>query len=690
MIISAALLFSGAFAFIRTLLRFNRTRSSLSDEWNALIQQITREVGLKHAPSVWCSSAITSPAVTGIWRPVLLLPADFGQAFTAREARFILLHELTHVKRHDLPLNALLCTLMALHWFNPLLWLAFYKVRIDREVACDAQVLENAPPQRRVEYGHALLKAESAFMPLQLSLGFVGLFHSGVALRSRIQSIIHSQPSHPVMKAITFASICLLTFFGITRAEQPGNNAPEVFIEVRPVEFAGRARELLTPFATTGELPSVAGMLNEDQMNSLWRSIELAEGATVFQMRRATVHSGQRAKFEIGGKFFYKGVDGKQAMKQLGTILDMLPKLKAEHEIEIEMSPQIVGLKGMEQMGSGMEQPVFSDFKTSMLVPMTSGQTVILGLPATSQTQKIEDRSPEGVMTKTIKVAKNMMVFVTVHLAGLASSTPVVAEPAAQKSSQPVAQKSPLKAKLDTIVIPEVQFKNASLSDAVAFLCRKSLDLDTITTDRNQKGVNIIVRGGANTVGSKLTLDLKNVQLGEALRYVAELSRMQLVVQQSAVLLISSANHEGHQNQPLSGEASRGVSETFVRSNGASSAYKILVGDSDGKIQTVQENMRHEQSLGKMPGAAQIILPQVQFQELNMESAIEFLRVKSRELDPAKQGLNIFVKPGANLQARITMQLKNIPVYEALRYTADLAGCRLVVDGEAMVIQPLK
>ncbi|MFM7603755.1 MAG: M56 family metallopeptidase, partial [Prosthecobacter sp.] len=174
--VSAALLFFGVFSFFSTLRRFQRTRRLLSHESAAWIEQIAREVGLKHPPRVWRSSAITSPAVTGLLRPVLLLPADFEQAFTAHEARLILRHELTHVQRGDLQLNVLLCLLMTLHWFNPLLWLAFYKVRLDREAACDAQVLENASPQRRAEYGHALLKAETTFTPLQFSLGFVGLF----------------------------------------------------------------------------------------------------------------------------------------------------------------------------------------------------------------------------------------------------------------------------------------------------------------------------------------------------------------------------------------------------------------------------------------------------------------------------------------------------------------------------------
>ena len=219
--VSAAMLLISGLSYLRTLRRFQRARMPLSAESTSQLAQIAREVGLRRAPRVWCSSAVTSPAVTGLLRPLLLLPADFEQKFTDSEARLILQHELTHLKRHDLPLNALLCVLIALHWFNPVLWLAFFTARLHREGACDAQVLENATPRRRAEYGHALLKVEAAFCPRGLSLGFVGIFERGSALRSRIQSIALAPKPHPIMKFILAPCIALMTFLGVTRAGQP-------------------------------------------------------------------------------------------------------------------------------------------------------------------------------------------------------------------------------------------------------------------------------------------------------------------------------------------------------------------------------------------------------------------------------------------------------------------------------------
>jgi beta-lactamase regulating signal transducer with metallopeptidase domain len=545
MSIAAAFLLFGAFSFFRTMKRFQRTKGSLSDETTALIQQIAREVGLKHAPRVWCSSAITSPAVTGFFRPVLLLPADFDQAFTAPEARLILQHELTHVKRHDLPLNALLCTLMALHWFNPLLWLAFYKVRLDREAACDAQVLENAPPQRRVEYGHALLKAETAFAPLKLSLGFVGLFHSGAALRSRIQSIAHHQPSHPAMKLITLASIGLMTFLGITRAAEPSNVIGKT--EFRPGD----------------------------------------------SIRITNVQRG-----------------------------DNFLTVTAEYELASE--PQaIISLHITRTKGDGRSKTAASQSKT-----ISKGKgTVTLHHPDVG----------EGMPHVSFYPAKGGSVFGGIYFGTAAEAA------ASQKMKWSMAKSdtpkaNPLEAKLTAIIFPVVQFRDATIAEAVEFLRVKSRDLDTTSTDPAQKGVNILVRGNEENK-TRITLNLREVPLGQALRYVVELAGLEMRMEPYAVLVAPKATSTP---RPANAEA-----------------------------------------------ASPILLPQVEFREATLDEALEFIRAKSRDVDPDKKGVNILRKPGG-ADVTLSLSLKQVPVNEALRYIAELAKHQLTLEGNTFILTPVK
>ena len=104
---------------------------------------------------------IAGPAVVGLWRPRILLPADFHRRYSAEEQALVLEHERQHLRRGDLPALALCAALRALFWFNPLVHLAAARLRQDQELACDAAVLARHPHRRRA-YGEAMLKTDLA------------------------------------------------------------------------------------------------------------------------------------------------------------------------------------------------------------------------------------------------------------------------------------------------------------------------------------------------------------------------------------------------------------------------------------------------------------------------------------------------------------------------------------------------
>lgn len=303
---AALLLLIGAFSFMRALRLFQRTRQSVSTETLAQLEQVSREVGLRQAPRLLVAPTINSPAVTGLLRPVLLLPAGFERDFSVEEARLILQHELTHLKRHDLPLNTLLCVLMALHWFNPLLWLAFFMARADREAACDAQVLENATPQRRSEYGHALLKIEASFAPLRLSLGFIGILQRRAALRARIRSIATPTRTRPLTGFLTMLSIACMIFLGVTRAEKPAPNeftheeSKLIAIEITTVhfkqdttwDFDGRFKQL-APEATGADAGGKIELLGEEGVRTTKEQLQKQAGVDLISYPRMVTADGK-------------------------------------------------------------------------------------------------------------------------------------------------------------------------------------------------------------------------------------------------------------------------------------------------------------------------------------------------------------------------------------------------------------
>ncbi len=95
-----------------------------------------------------------------------------------------------------------------------------------------------------------------------------------------------------------------------------------------------------------------------------------------------------------------------------------------------------------------------------------------------------------------------------------------------------------LSQKMQKIVFPQVQFTGASIDEAVEFLRVKSRDLDTFETDPARKGVNIILKAGENAPTASISLDLKDVPMMEALRYVTELAGMKFKVEPFAVLIV--------------------------------------------------------------------------------------------------------------------------------------------------------
>jgi general secretion pathway protein D len=95
-----------------------------------------------------------------------------------------------------------------------------------------------------------------------------------------------------------------------------------------------------------------------------------------------------------------------------------------------------------------------------------------------------------------------------------------------------------LSQKMQKIVFPQVAFSGASIEEAVEFLRVKSKDLDVEETDPARKGVNIILKAGDSPSTASISLDLKEVPMIEALRYVTELAGMKFKVEPFAVLIV--------------------------------------------------------------------------------------------------------------------------------------------------------
>ena len=125
---------------------------------------IASEIGLRRAPEVRMSLLSSGPLVTGLARPVVLLPLWFKEDYTPSERRDALIHELMHLKRKDLWAYQMARFMTATQWFNPLAHVALHAFRTDQEAACDADVLKQKSVSK-AEYGRTLIKAARLARP---------------------------------------------------------------------------------------------------------------------------------------------------------------------------------------------------------------------------------------------------------------------------------------------------------------------------------------------------------------------------------------------------------------------------------------------------------------------------------------------------------------------------------------------
>lgn len=136
------------------------------------------------------SASINTPALVGIFRPRILLPAKIAGELDSDELKYVFLHELAHYKRKDILFVWLTVIIRALHWFNPLVWYCFYRMDQDREAACDAMALSRIKPEERLKYGHTIIHLLRMLPSLQKSApGVIGILSGKARIKKRLAMI---------------------------------------------------------------------------------------------------------------------------------------------------------------------------------------------------------------------------------------------------------------------------------------------------------------------------------------------------------------------------------------------------------------------------------------------------------------------------------------------------------------------
>ncbi len=138
-----------------SLRRLGLSSQRVSDESQlGLLTDLCRQIGVRRPVTLLQSHQRSMPMTWGAVRPRLLVPDEFDDWDSDRK-RIALLHELVHIKRHDYLVQLVTGLACAIHWFNPLVWLARRQMVIEREGACDDVALRMG--SRSSDYAEHLL-----------------------------------------------------------------------------------------------------------------------------------------------------------------------------------------------------------------------------------------------------------------------------------------------------------------------------------------------------------------------------------------------------------------------------------------------------------------------------------------------------------------------------------------------------
>lgn len=184
----------------------------------AQLDRVKTELGISSKIRVICQPTYGAPAIVfpaTLWIPLGAI-AGMGEA----QVEDALRHELTHMKRLDPLVAALLTLLCAIYWFHPLVWVAAYLMREDMEAACDAQLTRTYSQEQKRRYAALLVDLYA-----QPALGIPALGFSGQGAHKqaerRVYRIFSAAKSKKTAVAVVVLGIVLLLFGCFTTACKP-------------------------------------------------------------------------------------------------------------------------------------------------------------------------------------------------------------------------------------------------------------------------------------------------------------------------------------------------------------------------------------------------------------------------------------------------------------------------------------
>ena len=424
-------------------------------------------------------------------------------------------------------------------------------------------------------------------------------------------------------------------------------NAPQVEIGAKFIEFSGKVEDLpeLLQQAVVLKKPGVAGTATANAGNDALKALDGIAGVDVLQAPRVTTFSKRRATVEIIREFKYPTEWDKDAKaggwkpktfdtKNVGVTFDVTPEVNADGSIALHMIPEVVEFDGFRDLDTAKEklvgQPDPSKPFSERLAPATDGRHI-----------------PEGHRAQAVFNTRKIDTTVTVK-----AGDTVVLGGVEREDVQKVEEKNP---KTGGALVAEVPITKRLIVLVTARIAKPAgIPVEKPAKAGNTPGLPA-GKPGAATAPARLEIEGDSITIDKKTGTVSASGKVEI---KTADAVIRADTPEFTPKKP---DAPAAAAPAPAEPKGAA-----------------------------MKKAKAIILPKIDLRDATLSEAVDFLRVKSKELDPEKKGVNLVLIPSAKGEApKITLNLVNVPLIEVIKYVTNLTNYGILIEDGAITIRPL-
>ena len=193
----------------RKALKDNRIEE-ISGELKEMYLQLCEERNVTPVP-VYFTDPVPGACLVGILKPYIVLPVITAP----KDVKNVLIHEICHLKNRDQIWGILRLLCCAIHWFNPLVWLAASMSRTDCELRCDDRVTAPMDEAERKDYANVLVLATARRNMPGIGVMATGMTMTGKRLKNRVMAIVQTRKPIRIFAGVfmIFAFACLIGAF---------------------------------------------------------------------------------------------------------------------------------------------------------------------------------------------------------------------------------------------------------------------------------------------------------------------------------------------------------------------------------------------------------------------------------------------------------------------------------------------